>query len=81
VIYRDPIGVVTLYSREPFGKDHQRLVEGAATLFAETLAALAVSSSAIKPAEPKHQDDATADGESGGAPPGPAPEHLKRRIH
>lgn len=81
VIYRDPIGVVTLYSREPFGKDHQRLVEGASTLFAETLAALAVSSSSTKAGEKKHEDDSAPDRESAGAPPESLPERLKGRIH
>jgi hypothetical protein len=34
-------GVITLYSSEPFDKDHRRMIEAAATLFVASLSASA----------------------------------------
>lgn len=81
VIYRDPIGVVTLYGHEPFGKDHQRLVEAAATLFAESLSALASASLPPKPADVQPQPESTSEGENANTPIESPSEHVKGRIH
>jgi hypothetical protein len=64
---RVPVGVMTLYSNEPFDKDHRRMIESAATLFVASVASVALTSSSpgrqvavVSVEEPKPKDEQPA---------------------
>jgi hypothetical protein len=52
------VGVVTCYGGTPFDRDHVRIVESAATLFADAAVALAQDGSR-PPSEPRLGADST----------------------
>lgn len=74
---RNAVGVVTLYSHDPFNKDHRRLLEGAATLFVSSLSLPSSRTETAQPVTPS----TTEEQKPRIVPSTEDPEKPKTRIH
>jgi putative nucleotidyltransferase with HDIG domain len=81
LIDRDPVGVVTLYSSEPFNKDSQRMVDSAATLFVSAAGSLKSTSNVVPSLEPSVSQSRREGSPASKAEPSPSADVPKPRVH